>query len=211
MWPRSPESPSEISIAACATVRKARPSAMRGIGACMRMAAAASVAASSAISPRRPASASRASPSVPEIQMSSPGRAASRRNACRSGTSPNTVMQIVRGPLVVSPPISSQPCRSASASKPQENGSSQAASASGKENASVNASGLAPIAARSDRLTARHLWPRLAGSAPAKKCRPSTSMSVETASCMPGAGASSAQSSPTPSAAWLPGRNGRVK
>ena len=39
-----------------------------------------------------------------------------------------------------------------------------------------------------------------------RKCRPSTSMSLLTASCMPGAGCSSAQSSPTPSTARFTGR-----
>ena len=41
-----------------------------------------------------------------------------------------------------------------------------------------------------------------------RKCRPSTSMSQDTASCMPAAGASRAQSSPTPSGER---RAGRVK
>ena len=39
--------------------------------------------------------------------------------------------------------------------------------------------GGAPIAARSDRLTASVLWPSASGSTSARKCRPSTSMSTE--------------------------------
>ena len=66
----------------------------------------------------------------------------------------------------------------------------------------------APQAARSLRFTARHLWPSRRGSTVERKCRPSISRSVDTASCMPGAGASSAQSSPTPSGLR---RTGRLK
>ena len=76
----------------------------------------------------------------------------------------------------------------------------------GIASASVKASGFAQQAARSLRLTASALWPSRAGSTVERKCRPSTSMSEETASCMPGAGASSAQSSPTPSGERVAGR-----
>ena len=85
--------------------------------------------------------------------------AASRRSAGRARRSPKMVMQMFSGPLVVSPPISSQPWASASANRPREKPSSQAGSAAGSARASVKPSGAAPIAARSDRFTARHLWP----------------------------------------------------
>ena len=137
--------------------------------------------------------------------MSSPARAL-RSRAWPGGTSPKTVMQMFKGPWVVSPPTSSQPWASARASRPAANASVQAASARGRDRARVKASGRAPQAARSDRFTARDLWPSRRGSTSAKKCRPSTSMSLETASCMPGAGASRAQSSPTPRAARRTGR-----
>ena len=127
--------------------------------------------------------------------------AASRRSAAFGGTSPNTVMQMLSGPLVVSPPISSQPKRSASANRPSLNAASQRSSARGRASASVNACGAAPIAARSDKLTASALWPSACGSTSAKKWRPSTSMSVDIASCWPAGGTISAQSSPMPSAA----------
>ena len=211
MWPRSPIRPSEISSAACARPRSAsrRPSAMRGVGMCMRGAAAASSAGVSTCSFQYAPSARRASPSVPEIQTSSPTRAAARRSAWPGASSPKIVMQIVSGPLVVSPPISSQSCSSARANRPALNAASQGRSASGSASASVNAVGRAPIAARSDRFTARHLWPSMRASAPAKKWRPSTSMSEETATCLPGVGARSAQSSPMPRT--VPARPARAR
>jgi hypothetical protein len=132
--------------------------------------------------------------------MSSPVRAPERSRAAPAGTSPNTVMQMLSGPCVVSPPTSSQAWLSASANRPCAKPSSQASSTRGSASASENASGLAPQAARSLRLTASALWPSLNGSTVDRKWRPSTSMSVDSASCMPGAGCSSAQSSPIPSA-----------
>src|SRR5512140_2306473 len=135
--------------------------------------------------------------------MSSPTCAPDRNSAWPGGTSPKTVMQMLSGPRVVSPPTSSQPYSSASANKPRENGSSQASSANGMAKASMNASGLAPQAARSLRFTASALWPSLNGSTMGRKWRPSTSMSQDTASCMPAPGDSSAQSSPMPSALRL--------
>ena len=69
--------------------------------------------------PRKTSSARRASPSVPLTHRSSPARAPERSSAAPAGTSPNTVMQMVSGPRVVSPPTSSQPCASASANSPR--------------------------------------------------------------------------------------------
>src|SRR5690606_25360386 len=90
--------------------------------------------------------------------------------------------------------------RSASAKRPPQKASSQAPSTVGSAIARVKPTGSAPIAARSERLTASALCPTAAGSVPAKKWRPSTSMSLETASACPSdEGASSAQSSPMPS------------
>ncbi len=184
------------------------PSAMRGVGVSMRGRTWLKSGSGSSHSPRKSPSARRASPSVPEIQMSSPGRAASRRSALCMGTSPNTVRLSVSGPRVVSPPISSQPCASASSSMPAASSDSQAACASGSASASVKARGSAPMAARSDRLTASALWPSERGATSGKKCRPLTSMSVLMARWWPGRPSISAQSSPTPSTAL---RAGRVK
>ena len=73
------------------------------------------------------------------------------------GTSPNTVMQMFNGPWVVSPPISSQACSSASASRPRAKPARKISSTRGNASASVNAMGEAPQAAKSLRLTASAL------------------------------------------------------
>ncbi|MNN28445.1 hypothetical protein D3C81_1420160 [compost metagenome] len=195
-----------MSSAAWATPRSAMPSATRGAGVSMRGRTWVKSGSGSSHSPRQSPSARRASPSVPEIQISSPGRAASRRSAARCGTSPKTVSDSVSGPRVVSPPTSSQPWASARASMPPASSASHAGSASGRASASVKARGSAPIAARSDRLTASALWPSARGATSAKKWRPLTSMSVLMARWWPGRPSISAQSSPTPSAALCTGR-----
>src|SRR6266568_2383435 len=138
--------------------------------------------------------------------MSSPASAPSRRSARSGGTSPITVTEIASGPRLVSPPISSTSERAASRKKPCANAAIHFSSASGSAIARVAQRGSAPIAARSERLTASALCPSLPGSASGKKWRPASSMSVETASVMPSRGWSSAQSSPTPSTAVGAGR-----
>ena len=146
----------------------------------------------------RAATASAASPSVPETQISSPTHAPSRRKALPAGTSPMICTHKFSGPHVVSPPIKSTSCARASRIKPRENAASHFSSALGKANASVAQRGVAPIAARSDKFTASVLWPSASPSAPLKKCRPSTSISTEIASTCPRRGRISAASSPTP-------------
>ena len=206
MWPKSPSSPSLMSAAALAMPRNARPSSTRGVGHSSRWRARASTSSGRLMWPCRAMSARRASPSVPLTYTSSPGRAPLRSKACRAGTSPKTVMQMFSGPRVVSPPTSSHPCASASASRPCEKAASQSSVASGRDSASVKATGRAPQAARSLRFTASALWPSVRGSTSGKKWRPATSMSVEIAICMPLPLCSSAQSSPTPSTAFGVGR-----
>ena len=83
----------------------------------------------------------------------------------------------------------------------------QASSARGSASASVKASGGA-AGRQVAQVDGQRLVAEAIGATVERKCRPSTSMSLETASRMPGAGASSAQSSPMPSAAR---RTGRVK
>jgi hypothetical protein len=144
----------------------------------------------------------------PESQTSSPAWAASRRRAYPAGSVPSAVIVMVRGPRVVSPPISSIAYASAIANIPSAKASSHASSTSGSVIASKNQRGSAPIAARSERLTASALCPRRRGSAPGRKCVPSQSVSVVRARTRPAGGRRSAQSSPTPSAAV---RAGRVK
>ena len=197
-------------MAALAMPRRAWPRATRGLGRSRRRRAAANTAAGTPRRPQSTSSANAASPKVPLTYRSSPARAPERSSACErpscSGTSPKTVMQMLSGPRVVSPPTSSQPCSSASASRPREKAPSQTSSTLGSAKASVKASGAAPQAARSLRLTASALCPRALGSTVLKKCWPSTSISLEIANCIPGRGCSSAQSSPTPSAARRTGR-----
>ncbi len=135
-------------------------------------------------------------------------RAPERSSAWPGGTSPNTVMQMFSGPRVVSPPTSSQPCASASASRPREKPAParprrRAACAS----ASVKASGSAPQAARSLRLTASALWPSLKRIDGGQKV---AALDQHVATTPPAAcrapGDSSAQSSPMPSARARAGR-----
>ncbi len=178
------------------------PSATRGVGRSSRSSSAGATPRRSPSRRRRSScNARRAAPSRPDTHTSSPASAASRRSALPSATSPKTVTHSVNGPRVVSPPISSQPNASAHANRPRLNAASHGSSIAGSATASVNASGVAPIAARSDRLTASVFQPIDSGSASAKKCRSATSRSVEIARVRPGRGASSAQSSPMPSAA----------
>mmetsp|Transcript_6708 Transcript_6708/g.28126 ORF Transcript_6708/g.28126 Transcript_6708/m.28126 type:complete len:226 (+) Transcript_6708:263-940(+) len=198
MWPRSPSRPSEMSMAAVAMPRRAWPRASRGVGHSIAARTASNASPASATVPRKTSSASRASPRRPETQISSPTRAPLRNKARPGGASPNTVMQRLSGPCVVSPPTSGQPLASASASSPREKPANQASSARGRASASVKPRGVAPQAARSLRLTARALWPSRAGSTVDRKWRPSTSMSLDTSQRAPGVGTSTAQSSPTP-------------
>ena len=60
----------------------------------------------------------------------------------------------INGPRVVSPPINSTRCSSASANNPRANAVSQAASTFGSAPARSAQRGVAPIAAMSDRFTA---------------------------------------------------------
>ncbi len=212
MWLRSPTSPSERSSAAVARPRSARPNVMRGVGKSSWSRHSASLASFNTSRPVRCITAAAAAPSEPETHTSSPACPPSRRKAAPGGTSPAICTAIVNGPRVVSPPINSSSCSSASAKKPSQNAATHASSMAGKAIDNVHQAGLAPMAARSERFTASALWPSRRGSTSAKKCRPSTSMSAEMASCMPGVGASSAQSSPTPSKARpLRLRRGRAK
>src|SRR6267378_3739114 len=111
-----------------------------------------------------------ASPICPETQTSTPTLAPLRRNARPCGTSPMICTQMLRGPRAVSPPIKSTSCSAASAKNPRAKSSSQVSSAFGIVSASIAHFGVAPIAARSDRLTASALCPSESGSTSGKKC-----------------------------------------
>ncbi len=205
-WPRSPDRPSLRSMAALAMPRSARPSPTRGCGRSMARRTSSKASPRRWAWPRKASSARRASPSRPLTHSSSPGLPPPRRSACPGGTSPITVMQMLSGPAVVSPPTSSMPWASASAYRPSANPARKDSSTRGSDSASVKATGLAPQAARSDRFTASDLWPSASGGTVLRKWRPSTRASVDTAHCRPGVGCSRAQSSPPPRTACRTGR-----
>jgi hypothetical protein len=104
--------------------------------------------------------------------MSSPTNAPDLRMAFSLGAIPKAVMQILRGPAVVSPPINGQAYSFAIANKPLLNAANQSEFDSGRASARVKPIGLAPMAARSERFTARAFQPSHSGLASAKKCRP---------------------------------------
>src|SRR6478736_4862811 len=112
----------------------------------------------------------------------------------------------VRGPRVVSPPMSETLYSAARSKNPFANAASHAWSTLGTVSASIAQYGIAPIAAMSERFTASALWPRCSGSTSGKKCVPETIVSVETVRSMPLVTSTSAQSSPTPSTALTAGR-----
>ena len=201
MWPRSASRPSETSIAAEATPTSAWPRATRGRGLSSAPRHSRGHGSGSAMRPCRCASPRAASPGRPDTQTRSPARAPSRRSACPGAHSPSAVRQRLSGPRVVSPPTMSTPYSAAQANRPSANFAIHASSTAGSAPASSAQRGVAPIAARSDRFTANVFQPRFQASVPGRKWVPATSMSVVTASCLPGEGCSRAQSSPGPSVA----------
>src|SRR5574343_1700902 len=206
LWPRSASRPSETSMAAVAMPTSAWPSATRGRGFSSSATHRRGQGSGRTTLPCRWARPKAARPGRPETQIWSPTWAPSRRKACPGSTSPMAVMQTLRGPLVVSPPITSTPYSLAQAKKPSAKAAIQASSTTGRAPARVTQRGVAPIAARSERLTASAFQPRFFGSVSGKKCVPATSMSVVTANCLPGVGWSGAQSSPGPRMAEGVGR-----
>src|SRR5690625_4000023 len=196
MCPRSASRPSERSMPARATPASARPRATRGVGRWRRSRRKASEASPPAAGAS--ASAAAASPSVPLTQMSSPGMAPARRRTRAGSTWPMAVTPSASGPRVVSPPTRATSWVSASAKKPSSIASHQAASGPGRVSASVHQAGAAPMAARSDRLTASAFQPMSAGGYAARKWTPSLSTSVVTTSSRPSPGRSTAASSPMP-------------
>lgn len=174
---------------------KARPVAMRGIG---RSSLARNGSGTRSLRCNNDKAAA-ASPTLPVIQMSSPTRAPSRRNARPGSTRPCAVTHTDSGPCVVSPPTSATSCSDANAKKPSRKPSTHARSGVGNDSDSVHHAGCAPIAARSERLTASAFQPMSPGAVPMGKCTPSLSVSIATTSCMPSGTCSKAASSPMPS------------
>ncbi len=201
MWARSPVSPSETSSIALATPRSPCPSVTRGSGRSSLRRAAANSFAGNVVRSCRTASASIASPSVPETQTSSPGTAPLRRIAWPIGTSPAIVRQRLRGPRVVSPPINVTSCSSASANSPRENASSQRSIAVRQALPRATPSAAVRPSPRRPRGSLRAPCARaIRGSVPERKCRDSTIMSTASTSSCPSATRTTAASSPTPSA-----------
>src|SRR6185437_2413247 len=166
----------------------------------------------------RNASPAPASPKVPVTANKSPARPPLRRSAVPRGTCPNSCTLTVNGPRVVSPPTRTTPSESAKSSNPAENPVSHRWSASGIVSASVAQAGVAPMAARSLKLTASARCPMERASVPCGKCRPATMVSTAATNSVSGGIASNAASSPMPSrtpdcGAWAAPRmkNRRIK
>ena len=165
MCPKSWASPSEMSAQAVAELKRAVPSALRGLGRSIASAADGKTRASSVSLPQRCISAAQAPPTQPETQMSSPGRAPARVSPILCGSSPMAVIEIVTGACmsptlavrVVSPPSRGQPACRESSVMPLVKPASQASSRTGKPIVRKKARGMAPAAAKSDRFTARAL------------------------------------------------------
>ena len=115
---KSPSRPSLRSMAALAKPLKPRPNSTRGVGVSNRARVLSSVGSSIWIFPCKAAKAHLASPSVPLTYRSSPPCAPLLLSPCPMGTSPKTVMPMLKGPRVVSPPIKAQPWALAKAYKP---------------------------------------------------------------------------------------------
>ena len=204
MWPRSPTRPSETSIAAVAMPRNARPRATRGEGR--------RSARSQSQDPHHRASTGPAdAPAQAPHHRACPKPRSNRRPSRRCGAAPaarhfaeHRDAQIERAARRVAADeidavlIRERKKAARKAPQPVFIGAGSAPASSAQR-------GVAPIAAMSERLTASVLWPSASGSTSAKKWRPSTSMSTDTASSQPGDGASSAASSPTPSTACRAG------
>ena len=144
---------------------------------------------------------SRLPPKLPVTAIRSPGRAPSRRQARPGGTLPRAVTLTTSGPsqALVSPPASTTPCRAASKAIPSKSPRPIASPpCRGSDTATNAASGRAPIAARSLRLTPRALWPTACGGhpSPSRKSTPSISMSTVTTVRRMAGGRSTAASSP---------------
>src|SRR5699024_12636833 len=89
------------------------------------------------------------------MQSLSPGRAPWRRTARLGGASPVTCTVMESGPLMVSPPTKLTPASSARAKKPLQKPATHASSISGNVKLSSAHRGRAPMADKSDKLTAK--------------------------------------------------------
>ena len=180
------------------------PAASRGSGRCS---AARSGTASGRSSDNRSSRSSRSrpaaeAPTVPVSASRSPGRASSRRRSWSGYASPSMATLTTSGPglRTVSPPTISDPVRRASSLIPSYSSSTSAVWPGRRATETRPRPGRAPIAARSDRLTARAFQPRSRGEVQSsRKWIPSTSMSVVATTTDPAPGRHAAASSPIPS------------
>ena len=113
-WPRSANSPSEISMQEVAMARSFRPSASLGTGNSRAPMSFPSGAWPAALILKALA----AEPGVPDTTTRSPLRAPARVKASPFSTRPSAVMQILRGPELISPPASMIPVFFASPAMP---------------------------------------------------------------------------------------------
>ncbi len=135
---------------------------------------------------------------LPLTNTRSPGLAPARRTMVPSGTLPNIAIEIVIGPGVrsVSPPNKGQPNSTASPRKPSANPANHSLPASfGSASDNKNPSGLAPLAARSDKFTRSALPATDCAASSAKKCTPPTMASAVSTRSQPGGGLMKAASS----------------
>ena len=127
------------------------------------------------------------------------------------GTVPKAVIETLRGPSVrsVSPPISEQPNAACARSRPPAKAASHPRSgAPGSASDRTYASGVAPLATRSETLTASAFHAMAPGSSPGMKCTPAIRPSVVTTRSCPGSGVIAAQSSLRPNAPAKPAARG---
>ncbi len=150
---------------------------------------------------------SAASPIVPVTITRSPALAPPRSTMAPRGTAPKAAIATVTNPGVrsVSPPSSGQPNFLMSARRPAANFFSQRSSMSlviARD--SRKPSGLAPLAARSERLTRKAFLATASAGSSGKKCTPAITASVVSTSSCAGGTATTAASSARPSApGWV--------
>jgi hypothetical protein len=207
MCPRSPSSPSLMSIAlwpgrAGQAQRHAR------LGAFHRRRTRRRRRRAGQTVPRKTSSASRASPSVPLTHRSSPGAcAAAQQGLADRDLAKHGDAQVQRAACVVSPPTSSMPWRSASANSPRANGATKASSARGSASASVKASGFGAAGGQVAQVDRQRLVAQALGRHGGQEVPALDQHVAGHCQLLPGGhGRSSAQSSPGPAAVCDVGR-----
>ena len=165
-------------------------------------------------SPAHIASPARAAPMLPLTKTMSPGRAPARVSTRRGLYVPMTITSTTSGPGERDrfPPTTVVSCRRASASSPSTRPSNSVSGRRpGMASESVARRGVAPIAARSLKLTASARWPMAPlGTNRRSKCTPSTDASVVMTSSSFRFGLTTAPSSPGPTRSQSGARGRRL-